>query len=95
MQLSDVAGDFKTSEMLARIRNFRADPAESCPRAWPVGAKGNGEHRLTVEGPGEPPSSKSPIMPGRSDPDFFPLNVLDSLAAGPSGLNILGRRPFQ
>jgi len=51
----------------------------------------NGEHRLTVEGPGETAFLEiSYHAPAGCDPDFFPLNVLDSLLAGPSGLNIFG-----
>ena len=88
-----VAGDFKTSEMLARIEElFEPIPAGTLPArlARPEPAA-NGEHRLTVEGPGETAFLEiSYHAPAGGDPDFFPLNVLDSLLAGPSGLNIFG-----
>jgi zinc protease len=88
-----VAGDFTTSEMLARIRElFEPIPAGPVPprldRPEPAA---NGEHRLTVEGPGETTFLEiSYHAPAGGDPDFFPLTVLDSLLAGPSGLNIFG-----
>jgi zinc protease len=88
-----VAGDFKTSDMLARIRElFEPIPAGPLPArlARPEPAA-NGEHRLTVEGPGETTFLEiSYHAPAGCDPDFFPLTVLDSLLAGPSGLNIFG-----
>ena len=88
-----VAGDFKTREMLARIQElFERIPAGPEPprmvRPEPVA---KGEHRLTVEGPGETTFLDiSYHAPAGNDPDFFPLTVLDSLLAGPSGLNIFG-----
>jgi zinc protease len=88
-----VAGDFKTEEMLARIRElFEPIPAGPIPsrldRPEPAA---KGEHRLTVEGPGETTFLEiSYHAPAGDDPDFFPLSVLDSLLAGPSGLSIFG-----
>ena len=88
-----VAGDFKTSEMLARIQElFEPIPAGPVPArlAHPEPAA-KGEHRLTVEGPGETTFLEiSYHAPAGNDPDFFPLTVLDSLLAGPSGLSIFG-----
>ena len=44
-----------------------------------------------MEGPGETAFLDiSYHAPAGSDPDFFPLTVLDSLLAGPSGLSIFG-----
>jgi len=88
-----VAGDFKTSEMLARIQEL-FEPIHAGPLparlARPEPAA-NGEHRLTVEGPGETAFLEiSYHGPAGDDADFFPLTVLDSLLAGPSGLNIFG-----
>ena len=88
-----LAGDFKTSEMLARLRElFEPIPAGPVPprlvRPEPAPA---GEHRLTVEGPGE--TSYLDISyhaPAGNDPDFYAISVLDSLLAGASGLNIFG-----
>jgi zinc protease len=88
-----VAGDFKTDEMLARIRElFEPIPAGPLPpRLARPETRANGEHRLTVEGPGETTFLEiSYHAPAGGDPDFFPLNVLDSLLSGPSGLNIFG-----
>jgi zinc protease len=88
-----IAGDFKTSEMLARLGElFEPIPAGPAPtrlsRTEPAAA---GEHRLTIEGPGETTYLEiSYHAPAGGAPDFFPLTVLDSLLAGPSGLNIFG-----
>jgi zinc protease len=88
-----VAGDFEADEMLTRIRElFEPIPAGPTPPrlAHPEPGAG-GEHRLTVEGPGETTYIQvSYHAPAGSDPDFFPLTVLDSLLAGPSGLSIFG-----
>ena len=88
-----VAGDFKTSEMLARLQElFEPIPAGPLPAhlARPEPAA-QGEHRLTVEGPGETAFLDiSYHAPAGDNPDFFPLSVLDSLLAGPSGLSIFG-----
>jgi len=88
-----VAGDFKTSEMLARLRElFEPIPTGPLPpRLNNAEPAAKGEHRLTVEGPGETAFLDiSYHAPAGSDPDFFPLTVLDSLLAGPSGLSIFG-----
>jgi zinc protease len=86
-----VAGDFETSTMLARIRElFETIPAGSEPArlARPEPAQ-NGEVRLEVEGPGTTCYVQACYrFPPASDPDFFPLAVLDSLLAGPSNLNM-------
>ncbi len=88
-----MAGDFKTSEMLARIRElYQPIPAGPIPprisRPEPAAC---GEHRLTVEGPGETTYLViSYHAPAANDPDFFPVTVLDSLLAGPSSLNMFG-----
>jgi zinc protease len=88
-----VAGDFKTSEMFARIRElFEPIPAGLIPprlsRPEPTAC---GEHRLTVEGPGETTYVDiSYHAPAAKDPDFYALTVLDSLLSGPSSLNMFG-----
>jgi zinc protease len=88
-----VAGDFKTSELLPRIRElFEQVPAGPIPprvaREEPVAL---GEHHLSVEGPGETYYlDVSYHAPAANDPDFFPVTVLDSLLAGPSSLNMFG-----
>lgn len=85
-----VAGDFETGSMLARIRElFEPIPAGSAPtrlaREEPLQ---KGEIQLSVEGPGETTYTQVAYrFPSASHPDFFPLTVLDSLLAGPSGLS--------
>lgn len=86
-----VAGDFDTTQMLARIKElFEPIPAGKEPsRLARKEPPQNGEVRLAVEGPGE--TSYAQIcyrFPAASHPDFFPLSVLDSLLAGPSNLNM-------
>ena len=88
-----VAGDFKTSDMLARIRElYEGIPAGPNPaRIARPEPRASGEHRLTVEGPGETTYLDiSYHAPAANDPDFFPVTVLDSLLAGPSSLNMFG-----
>ncbi len=88
-----VAGDFATDSMLQRIHSlFDAIPAAPPPpRLTRVEPKPSGEHRLTVEGPGETTFLQiSYRAPSADDPDFFPLTVVDSLLAGPSNLNMFG-----
>jgi zinc protease len=88
-----VAGDFKTSDMLARIRElYEPIPAGPIPvRIARPEPAAQGEHRLSVEGPGETTYLDiSYHAPAANDPDFFPLTVLDSLLAGPSSLNMFG-----
>jgi zinc protease len=87
------AGDFKTSEMLARIRElFEPIPAGSTPPRVAKPEPGSlGEHQLTVEGPGATCYLDiSYHAPAANDPDFLPLTVLDSLLTGPSSLNMFG-----
>jgi zinc protease len=88
-----VAGDFETKAMLERIRElYEPIPAGATPprlaRPEPEAA---GEHRLTVEGPGETTFIEIGYrVPAGSEPDFFTLTVLDSLLAGPNSLNMFG-----
>ena len=87
------AGDFETDEMLARIRgSFEAIPAGPAParlvRPEPAAL---GEHRLTVEGPGDTTFLQVAYhAPAAQHADFLTMTVLDSLLAGPSSLNIFG-----
>ncbi len=88
-----IAGDFKTSEMLARLRElFEPIPAgPTPPRLIRPEPAPSGEHRLTIEGPGETTYLEIAYhAPAGSDADFFPLTVLDSLLSGPGGLNVFG-----
>lgn len=86
-----VAGDFKTDQMLARIRElFEPIPSGKEPaRVARPELPQNGEVRLSVEGPGSTSYVQACYhFPAASHPDFFPLSVLDSLLAGPSNLNM-------
>jgi zinc protease len=91
--LISIAGDFKTSDMLGKIREFyeKIPPGNDPPRISRPEPAPLGEHRLTVEGPGETTYLDiSYHAPAANDPDFFPVTVLDSLLAGPSSLNMFG-----
>ena len=88
-----VAGDFDLPEMQDRIRAV----FESIPRGekfTPVIAQEpplGGEKRVDVHGPGETCFIQIAYRsPRASDPDFFPLLVLDSLLSGPTSLNMMG-----
>ena len=88
-----VAGDFKTTEMLANIRDIygKIPMGAAPPRITRPEPAAIGEHRLTVEGPGETTYLDiSYHAPAANDPEFFPVTVLDSLLAGPSSLNMFG-----
>lgn len=88
-----VAGDFQTDEMLDRLKDlYQNFPAgEPPPRVNRPEPMQKGEHRLTVEGPGETRLVDIAYHgPPASDPDFFPLMILDSLLTGPQGLNLFG-----
>jgi zinc protease len=88
-----VTGDFETETMLARLRElFEPVPAGevSLHQIRPEPAS-RGEHRLTVEGPGETTFVQDTYRaPAATDPDFFAFVVLDSLLTGPSSLNLFG-----
>ncbi|MDH5506768.1 MAG: insulinase family protein, partial [Anaerolineae bacterium] len=88
-----MAGDFESGAMLGRIRElYEHIPAGEMPaRISRPEPKPDGEHRLTVEGPGETTFIKAAYhAPDASNPDFFALMVLDSLLTGPSNLNLFG-----
>ncbi len=88
-----IAGDFETEPILARIRELyepipAGDPPKRMLRAEP---EQKGEHRLTVEGPGETTFVKFAYRaPQANHPDFYAFTVLDSLLTGPSSLNLFG-----
>jgi zinc protease len=88
-----MAGDFQGKEMLALVRDlFEPLPAGSTPaRLILPEPAARGEHRLTVEGPGETTFLDiSYHAPAANDEDFLTITVLDSLLAGPSSLNMFG-----
>jgi zinc protease len=88
-----IAGDFETRAMLDRIRELfepiaAADEPSHGVRPEPPQ---QGEHRLTVEGPGETTYVQVAYRaPAAAQADFFPYIVLDSLLTGPSNLNMFG-----
>jgi zinc protease len=88
-----VAGDFETKKMLKRITELFGDiPAAPAPKQLSrPEPEARGELSLTVEGQGETTYLQACYrFPAASDPDFFPLTVLDSLLAGASNLNMFG-----
>ena len=88
-----MTGDFETEPMLERIREqFGGIASQEAPiRQIRPEPEPKGEHRLTVEGPGETTFVQDTYhSPAASDPDFLAFVVLDSLLTGPSSLNLFG-----
>jgi zinc protease len=88
-----IAGDFETQAMLGRIRELYEPLAAGPqpPRLVRTEPAQSGERRVSVEGPGETVYLQiSYRAPAADDPDFFALNLLDSLLTGPTNLNIFG-----
>ena len=88
-----VAGDFRTEQMLTRIRELYEPMGQGnlpLRRIRPEPEQ-SGERAVTVEGPGETTYVQAAYRaPQASHPDFFPYTVLDSLLTGPSSLNMFG-----
>lgn len=85
-----VAGDFDTNTMLKRIKElFEPIPKGKVPiRLVRPEPEQKGEVRLTLEGPGETTFTQIAYhFPNATHPDYFPLQVLDSLLNGASGLS--------
>jgi len=88
-----IAGDFDQSQMLDRLRELYQDipSAADPPRVNRPENPQRGEHRFTVEGPGDTVLGDVAYhTPSASEPDFFPLLILDSILSGPQGLNMFG-----
>ncbi|MFU8771401.1 MAG: M16 family metallopeptidase [Anaerolineales bacterium] len=88
-----IAGDFETEAMLNSIReHFEPIPSgEPIPRRIRGEPPPHGEHRLTVEGPGETVYIQAAFRsPAATHPDFLPYLVMDSLLTGPGNLNLFG-----
>lgn len=86
-----VAGDFQTATMLDRIRELFGDiPTSAAPQQTArVEPPQRGERKVVVEGPGETAYLEVAYhAPTATDPDFFPMVVLDSILAGPSNFNL-------
>jgi zinc protease len=88
-----IAGDFRASTLLKRIRKYFGDiptveKYEFVPRTEP---QQFGEKRVTVEGPGEAPFVELAYhAPAGDHPDFLPFTILDSLLTGAASLNFFG-----
>jgi zinc protease len=86
-------GDFKTRDMLARIKELfgSAKPKELpvlSPRPEP---QQKGERRVRLTGEGE--TAYVEVLyhaPNANDPDFYPMVALDSILAGASSFNLFG-----
>lgn len=88
-----VAGDFDTDEMLKRIGEFYAHipPGSPAPCNEVEEAPLSAERRVEVRSPGETTYARAAYRsPAASHPDFLPMTVVDSLLAGPTGLNFFG-----
>ena len=88
-----IAGDFEKEKMLKQLTELYKDiPAGTePPRVNRPELPQRGEHRLTVEGPGDTILGEVVYhTPSASHPDFFPLLILDSILSGPQGLNLFG-----
>jgi zinc protease len=88
-----VAGDFDANQILMDIKKvFGRLPSRSAPaliiKREPLLDQ---EKRLSVYGPGGTTYIQIAYRaPAGNDPDFMPYTVVDSLLAGPTGLNMFG-----
>jgi zinc protease len=88
-----LAGDFNSKTMLERIHElFDPIPAGILPtRLNRPEPPDRGEHRLTIEGPGETTYLQIAYrFPSATDADLFPFMVLDSLLSGPTNPSAFG-----
>jgi zinc protease len=88
-----VAGDFDGAAMLARIGElFGRIP--SGPALAPLGVQEpvqRGERRVTVEGPGTTAYLEVVFhAPRATDPDYYPMVVLDTILGGAKGMSMWG-----
>lgn len=93
-----IAGDFQTKTMLKRIEElFEPVPmGKTPPRLIRPEPEPKGEIKLTVEGPGETTFIQIAYrFPNAAHPDYFPLQVLDSLLGGSSGLSYKTSRLYR
>jgi zinc protease len=86
-------GDFDTKTLLKRIKELYAP----LPRGLPISPfirpepTQKGERRVTVEGEEETAYLEMVYhAPAATDPDFYPMVVLDSILAGASSFNAFG-----
>lgn len=93
-----VAGDFDAKPMLNRIRElFEPIPkGPSPPRLARPEPQQKGEARFTIEGSGETTFIQAAYRyPNAAHPDFFPLQIFDSILGGTSGLSIKTSRLYR
>ncbi len=93
-----VAGDFNTRVMLNRIRElFEPIPKGATPqRILRPEPEQKGEVRFSIEGHGETTFIQVAYrFPNAMNPDFFPLQVFDSLLGGMSGLSTKTSRLYR
>lgn len=93
-----LAGDFETKTMLKRVRElFEPIPKGTTPtRLARPEPEQKGEIRLNVEGLGETAFTQVAYhFPNATDPDYFPLQVFESLLNGASGLSYKTARAYR
>ncbi len=93
-----ISGDFETKSMLKRVKElFGSIPKGATPpRLARPEPEQKGEVRLSVEGPGETTFIQVAYrFPNATHPDYIPLQVLDSLLGGASGLSYKTSRLYR
>ena len=93
-----VAGDFETRSMLKRIKELfeRIPKGAIPPRLARPEPEQKGEIRFSMAGPGETIFVQLAYhFPNATDPDYLPLQVLDSLLNGASGLSTKTSRLYR
>ena len=93
-----IAGDFETKSMLKRVKElFGSIPKGATPpRLARPEPDPKGEVRLSIEGPGETTFIQVAYhFPNATHPDYIPLQVLDSLLGGASGLSYKTSRLYR
>jgi len=93
-----ISGDFETKSMLKRVKElFGSIPKGAIPpRLARPEPEQKGEVRLSVEGPGETTFIQVAYrFPNATHPDYIPLQVLDSLLGGASGLSYKTSRLYR
>lgn len=93
-----IAGDFETKAMLKRIKELfeRIPKGAVPPRLVRPEPEQKGEVRLSMEGPGETTFIQVAYrFPEATHPDYFPLQVLDSLLGGANGLSYKTSRLYR
>lgn len=93
-----IAGDFETKSVLKRVKELfeRIPKGATPPRLARPEPEQKGELRFSVEGPGETTFIQVAYhFPNAIAPDYFPLQVLDSLLNGANGLSYKTSRLYR